>query len=73
MSEAAQAGRAFLVLILTYGCRSDRDEPPVLSHEHAEVGFFSLPEVASLSMPTGYKDSIRSWFERLSGRDGTEP
>ena len=61
------------VLILTYGCHPEGDQPPVLSHEHAEVGFFSLPEVASLSMPAGYKYSIQSWFEYLTGTNGTEP
>ncbi|MDR0343120.1 MAG: NUDIX domain-containing protein [Nocardiopsaceae bacterium] len=61
------------VLILTYGCHPGGDQPPVLSHEHQAIGFFSLPEVASLSMPAGYKDSIRSWFERLTGTNGTEP
>jgi 8-oxo-dGTP pyrophosphatase MutT (NUDIX family) len=61
------------VLILTYGCHPEGSQPPVLSHEHADVGFFSLPEVADLSMPAGYKDSIRSWFEHVTGTSGSEP
>ena len=54
------------VLIITYGCHSGAGQPPVLSHEHEEIGFFSLAEVASLTMPAGYKRSIRSWFARLA-------
>jgi 8-oxo-dGTP pyrophosphatase MutT (NUDIX family) len=55
------------VLIITYGCHCESDQPPALSDEHQEVGFFSLAEVAGLTMPAGYKQSIRSWFARLTG------
>lgn len=39
---------------------------PVLSHEHQQIGFFSLAEVGGLTMPAGYKQSIQSWFARLA-------
>ena len=53
------------VLILTYGClESSRDEA-VLSDEHKELRWFPLAEVDGLSMPDGYKASIRSWSARV--------
>lgn len=61
------------VLILTYGCHPEGDQPPTVSPEHKDIGFFSLPEVASLSMPAGYKHSIRSWFEHLARTRDTTP
>lgn len=59
------------VLIVTYGCHPEGDQPPILSHEHEEIGFFTQAEVASLNMPLGYKHSIQSWFAHLAGTDGT--
>jgi ADP-ribose pyrophosphatase YjhB (NUDIX family) len=56
------------VLVVTYGCYSEGNESPRLSDEHQEIGFFTGAEVASLSMPAGYKQSIRSWFARLAAR-----
>lgn len=58
------------VLIVTYGCHPDGDQPPALSHEHKEIGFFTLAEVASLNMPGGYKQSIQSWFAHLTSTNG---
>ena len=54
------------VVIVTYGCHSDSSETPMLSDEHQEIGFFTQADVASLNMPAGYKQSIRSWFARLA-------
>ncbi|WP_329240710.1 NUDIX domain-containing protein [Actinoallomurus sp. NBC_01490] len=52
------------VLIVTYGCRLDTDRPPVLSHEHKEIGLFTETEVPKLTMPDGYKRSVRDWYGR---------
>jgi 8-oxo-dGTP pyrophosphatase MutT (NUDIX family) len=60
------------VLIVTYGCHPEGIQPPILSHEHKEIGFFSQAEVAKLNMPAGYKHSIQSWFAYLTGINGTE-
>ena len=57
------------VLIVTYGCHPDGTESPRLSSEHKEIGFFTEAEVAGLNMPAGYKQSIRSWFARLTVTD----
>ncbi|GAA0995981.1 NUDIX hydrolase [Acrocarpospora macrocephala] len=53
------------VLIVTYGATVDTDQPPVLSHEHKQVGLFSEHEVKDLPMPQGYKRSIADWFSKL--------
>ena len=58
------------VLIVTYGCHPTGHQPPVLSHEHRGIGFFSQAEVDSLTMPAGYKHSIHSWFARLADTNG---
>jgi 8-oxo-dGTP pyrophosphatase MutT (NUDIX family) len=56
------------VLIVTFGCHlqpgQDRLDP-VLSHEHGQIGLFTPDEVARLTMPQDYKDSITTWFARL--------
>lgn len=54
------------VLIVTYGCHPEGEQPPALSHEHSAIGFFTLAEAENLTMPAGYKRSIRSWFSRLA-------
>lgn len=54
------------VLVVTYGCHVlTPDRPPVLSHEHKEIGLFTAAEVPQLNMPRGYKQSIAAW---TSGR-----
>ncbi|MBF8184909.1 NUDIX domain-containing protein [Nonomuraea sp. K274] len=53
------------VLIVTYGATVTTDKPPVLSHEHKQVGLFAEQEVENLRMPQGYKRSIADWFSRL--------
>lgn len=62
------------VLIVTYGCHlqpGQETTDPVLSHEHGQVGLFTLDEVPGLTMPQGYEDSIAAWFARLAA--GAEP
>jgi len=49
------------VLVLTYGCLESSRGQAVMSDEHKEVRWFPLAEVDSLTMPEGYKASIRSW------------
>jgi 8-oxo-dGTP pyrophosphatase MutT (NUDIX family) len=53
------------VLIVTYGCAVVRDNAPVLSHEHQQIGTFTEPEVSGLAMPDGYKRSISTWYGLL--------
>ena len=53
------------VFIVTYGCYTDGDTEPVLSHEHKEIGLFAEHEVPTLNMPEGYKRSIATWYDRL--------
>lgn len=53
------------VFIVTYGCASDSDAAPVLSHEHNRIGEFTEHGVPDLPMPEGYKRSIATWFDRL--------
>jgi ADP-ribose pyrophosphatase YjhB (NUDIX family) len=50
------------VFIVTYGCYPESDTEPVISHEHQEIGRFTEPEVARLTMPAGYRRSIAAWF-----------
>ena len=50
------------VLIATYGCIVlTPDRPPVVSHEHKELGVFTVDEVPELNMPDGYKQAIAAW------------
>ena len=49
------------VLIVTYGCIERARRDAVLSHEHSRLRWFKLDEVAALTMPDGYKASIRRW------------
>lgn len=57
------------VFIVTYGCHSTGDTPPVISHEHKEIALFGEDEFPGLVMPDGYKRSIMTWFAHL--RDNT--
>ncbi|MEU2874023.1 NUDIX hydrolase [Streptomyces olivoreticuli] len=51
------------VLIVTYGCTVlTPDRPPVISHEHKEIGLFTADEVPGLTMPDGYKRAIAAWY-----------
>ncbi len=47
---------------LTYGCHVAGDDPPLVSSEHSRAGLFSPAEVPELTMPSGYKRSIMTWF-----------
>jgi 8-oxo-dGTP pyrophosphatase MutT (NUDIX family) len=69
MYHIAVAGKD--VFIVTYGCHPIGDVPPVLSHEHKEVGLFTKTEVPDLTMPAGYKRSIAAWFALLRDDDRT--
>jgi len=57
------------VLIVTYGCHTTATSPPVVSHEHSQVGLFTEADVAALRMPDGYKRSIGAWFAHLRKHD----
>ncbi|MDX3851125.1 NUDIX hydrolase [Streptomyces sp. AK02-01A] len=51
------------VLIVTYGCTVLTPErPPVVSHEHKQLGMFTADEVPELNMPDGYKRAIAAWY-----------
>jgi 8-oxo-dGTP pyrophosphatase MutT (NUDIX family) len=53
------------VLIVTFGMAPLHGVLPVVSHEHKEVRLFDLAEIDGLSMPDGYRRSIRTWAELL--------
>jgi len=55
------------VLIVTYGCRALAGAPRV-SGEHSQLRLFDPAEIAALTMPEGYKRSIRTWLDRLAER-----
>lgn len=57
------------VLIVTYGCSELEERDAVLSDEHKQLQWFPLADVASLTMPAGYKTSIRTWVSILRGSD----
>ncbi|MEU9230323.1 NUDIX hydrolase [Streptomyces massasporeus] len=53
------------VLIVTYGCTLlTPDQPPVVSHEHKQLGMFTAEEVPTLNMPEGYKRAVATWYRR---------
>jgi mutator protein MutT len=52
------------VFVVTYGCVPGAAAEPELSAEHREVGLFDVAEVAGLTMPEGYRRSIRTWLAR---------
>ena len=53
------------VLIVTYGCLLEAPAKIVISSEHKEVGLFRLGELDRLSMPDGYRASVRHWWSCL--------
>ncbi|MET8014755.1 NUDIX domain-containing protein [Streptomyces sp. NPDC005271] len=63
------------VLIVTYGCAVLTPErEPIVSHEHKQVGLFTVAEVPGLTMPDGYKQSIAAWYAQLdTAWDHEEP
>jgi len=56
------------VLILTYSCKLASEVAEAqLSHEHRSVGWFTPQKVEALSMPEGYKRSIRAAVSLFGG------
>jgi 8-oxo-dGTP pyrophosphatase MutT (NUDIX family) len=54
------------VLIVTYGCTVlTQQRPPVVSHEHSQLGLFTPQAIDGLNMPQGYKKSIAAWCGRM--------
>lgn len=53
------------VLVVTFGCFETVEVEAALSHEHKQLRWFPLSEVAALHMPEGYKSSIGSWARAL--------
>ncbi|MBM3571600.1 MAG: NUDIX domain-containing protein [Alphaproteobacteria bacterium] len=60
------------VVIVTYGCHVPSLAGMAKSDEHKELATFALGEIAALTMPVGYKASIRHWADRLA-TTGTTP
>ncbi|MDP9278087.1 MAG: NUDIX domain-containing protein [Gemmatimonadota bacterium] len=58
------------VLVIAYGCLESSQREAVLSDEHKELRWFPLADIDALTMPEGYKSSIRSWQEILDGNSG---
>jgi 8-oxo-dGTP pyrophosphatase MutT (NUDIX family) len=56
------------VVIVTYGCHVASDAPPVVSSEHSRAELFSPADVAALTMPDGYKSSIKTWLGLVASR-----
>ncbi|MGP4112348.1 NUDIX hydrolase [Streptomyces sp. 4N509B] len=57
------------VLIVTYGCTVLTPEAtPVVSHEHKQVGLFTVDQVDALTMPAGYKKTIHTWYGHVPER-----
>ena len=51
------------VLIVTYACSKIKSDNFQISNEHKEGKWFTLEEIKSINMPTGYKRSIKTWSE----------
>lgn len=57
------------VFIVTYACLVTDEiaaEQLQISHEHKEVGLFSLEAALALNMPDGYKRSLSNYTNQLS-------
>jgi 8-oxo-dGTP pyrophosphatase MutT (NUDIX family) len=52
------------VVIVTYGCRPCDEAKPAISAEHRALGLFGVEEISALTMPEGYRRSIREWDRR---------
>ncbi|MFD0684553.1 NUDIX hydrolase [Actinomadura fibrosa] len=51
------------VVIVTYGCTVLTPEVvPLVSHEHKQIGLFTLDELSGLRLPDGYRRSIAAWM-----------
>ena len=53
------------VLVVTYGCVETRERQALLSDEHSRLRWLPLAELDTVTMPDGYRRSIRSWAARL--------
>lgn len=54
------------VVIVTYGCTVlTPDLEPTVSHEHKQLGLFTIEQVPRFEMPSGYQRSIAAWFARI--------
>jgi 8-oxo-dGTP pyrophosphatase MutT (NUDIX family) len=71
MYDVGAAGRH--VFVVTYGCFTQTDLEPVLSHEHKEIGLFRASEVDGLTIPDGYRRSIATWLSAGRGGSGGPP
>ncbi|HEY2892188.1 MAG TPA: NUDIX domain-containing protein [Dongiaceae bacterium] len=58
------------VVIVTYGYRHDGEAELQISAEHRALGLFGVAEIAALTMPEGYRRSIRHW-DRLLREQGS--
>lgn len=56
------------VLIVTYGCVETTEREAVLSEEHSRLCWLPLAELDTVTMPDGYRRSVRSWAARLDER-----
>jgi mutator protein MutT len=56
------------VVIITYGCIETARREPVISEEHDRMRWVPLSELDNLTMPAGYKRSIRSWVNGPENR-----
>lgn len=55
------------VYIVTFGCSALSGAKVTHSPEHKAVDLFGLDDIAGLTMPNGYKDSIRAWARHVGG------
>ncbi len=53
------------VVIVTFGCRPEERATVTISAEHQALGMFAIEELDGLTMPEGYKRSIRNWDRLL--------
>ncbi len=51
------------VLIITYACSKIKSDKFQISNEHNGGKWFTLEEIEEINMPTGYKKSIKTWYE----------
>lgn len=56
------------IFIVSYGCYLLRKAELRLSVEHNDIGLFTADEVASLTLPEGYRRSVRAWFAHGENR-----
>ncbi len=57
------------VLIITFGCVATDDASIVASHEHDAVDAVPLSLLDTITLPDGYRRSIRSWARVAELRD----